>query len=191
MLRIRDNHPTDKKQWFSFDARTNSIRAYYKRTFAVANRKGYGFKINNYVVIRKFKGDNTDRIRWINGSRRNLQNNGRKCLAVQANSNTDNRYVIFYNCNNNLSQGWRLDQRGEIMTKQPLADGRKFQIRSKMSGARAIEVREHIGAYQYRLRMRTYFPANDKQWFFFDRRSRTIRSQWRKNYAISNRRGQF
>jgi len=189
MLRIRDNFPTDRKQWFAFDSRTNSIRAFYKRSFALANRRGYGFRINNYVVMRKFRGDNTDRIRWYNGSRRNLQNNGRKCLDVHGNRNVDNRHVIFYNCHNGLNQGWTLDQKGETYSKQPLPDRRRFQIRTKLSGGRAVEVREHIGGHQYRLRIKTYFPANDKQWFTFDRRSRTIRSWWRKNYAISNQRG--
>lgn len=126
--------------------------------------------------MRAFKGDNTDRIRWINGSRRNIQNNGRKCLDVHGRSNTDNRHVIFYNCHNGSNQGWKLDQRGEISPRQPLGDRVKFQIRSRMSSGRTVTVTEHIGGHQYRLRIKTYFPADIKQWFFFDRRSRTIRS---------------
>lgn len=141
--------------------------------------------------MRPYKGDNTDRIRWTGGSRRNLQNNGRKCLDVHGKSNTDNRYTIFYNCHNGANQGWKLDQQREIATRQPLNDRVKFRIRTKMSGGRAITVTEHIGGHQYRLRIRKYFPADDKQSFFFDRRSKTIRSWTKKNYAISNQRGQF
>jgi hypothetical protein len=190
-LRIRDNFPGNKKQWFVFDGRTNSIRAFSNRNLAIANRLGYKWAPGHYAVVRPYRRDGYSGIRWYAGSRRNIQNNGRYCLDVQSGSNTDGRYVLFYKCHNGLNQAWILEQRGERSTTPPLNDNQRFQIRTKMTGGRAVTITEHIGGHQYRLRIKTYFPADIKQWFYFDRRTGTIRSQWRRNYAISNQRGQF
>jgi hypothetical protein len=58
-----------------------------------------------------------------------------------------------------------------------------------MATFRALYWAEHIGGSQFRLRIRNNQPKENKQWFVFDRRSRTIRTFSRRNYAVSNQRG--
>jgi len=189
-LRIRDNHPADKLQWFVFDRRSNSIRAWSRRNFALANQRGYGFRIGVAATMRQFDNSNTVRIRWYNGSVRNLRNNGQKCLDVHGRSNTDNRHVIFWNCHNGANQGWILDQSGETYRRHPF-NGRKFQLRSRMSSNRALAWYSHIGGHQYRLVIQNVLKPDNKQWWSFDIRTRTIRAWSKRSYAISNQRGQF
>lgn len=189
-LRIHWHNPYDNNQWFVFDGRTQTIRSWKRRNYVIGNQLGYGFRINVAANIRPYTGSNQDRIRWYSGSRRNIQNNGKKCLDVHGKSNTDNRHVIFYNCHNGLNQAWWVDQRHKTWPRQPLNDGVKFQLRSRMSGGRALKYAEHIGGHQYRLRIQDHKPFDTKQWFFFDRRTRTIRPVNRRNFAISNQRGQ-
>jgi len=55
---------------------------------------------------------------------------------------------------------------------------------------RALFWHEHIGGYQYRLRIRDNNPYNNKQWWRFDSRTKTIRSEARRNFALSGQRGQ-
>lgn len=45
-----------------------------------------------------------------------------------------------------------------------------------MAGFRALFVNEHIGGGQYRLRIHNDKCKDKRQWFTFDKRSRTIRS---------------
>jgi hypothetical protein len=188
-LRIRDNNPTCNKQWFTFDRRTNTIRAWSRRNYAIANQKGYGFRIGVAATIRPYTGDNTERIQWHGGSRRNIRNNGAKCLDVHGKSNTHHRHVIFWNCHNGLNQAWYIDQRGILYRRAPLPNGRKFQIRSRMSTNRALFWHEHIGGHQFRLRIHNNQPFNPRQWWIFDHRTRSVRANGRRNYAISNQRG--
>lgn len=39
-LRIQDHNPVDKRQWFVFDARTNTVRSHSKRGYVLANQLG-------------------------------------------------------------------------------------------------------------------------------------------------------
>ena len=55
-----------------------------------------------------------------------------------------------------------------------------------MAQSRAIFWHEHIGAGQYRLRIRNTNPANNRQWFIHDSRTHTIRSWADRRRAISN-----
>lgn len=110
-LRIQWHNPYDKQQWFTFDSRTQTIRAFSRRSYVIGNQLGYQFRINVAAAIRPYTGINQDRIRWYSGSRRNIRNNGQKCLDVHGKSNTDQRYVIYYNCHNGLNQAWWIDQR--------------------------------------------------------------------------------
>jgi hypothetical protein len=89
-----------------------------------------------------------------------------------------------------MNQAWKVDQVGVKYAKQPLNDGVEFQIRSNMDSGRALIWREHIGGNQYRLRIRDNSPWDSKQWFIFDKRSRTIRPKDKRNYAISVQAGQ-
>ena len=188
-LRIRDNNPENNRQWWTFDDRTKTIRAWARRNYVIANRQGYRFRINVPVTARPYRNENYQRIRWYGGRYRNIRNNAHKCLEVQSRRNVQNQPVIFYNCHNGLSEAWYLDQQGISYPKQPLPDGRRFQIRSRMSTNRALFWREHIGSYQYQLRIRDHWPGEGKQWFFFDRRTRTIRAAEKRSYVIANRQG--
>lgn len=175
--RIQAHDPTNKRQWWTFDSRTRTVRPILRRNYVLANQRGVQFRINYAAVIRVYKGsDNTVQTRWYNGSRRNVQNNGRKCMQVHGNVNRHWRHVIFYNCNNNLSQAWYIDQRGPLYRRHPYRDGVKFQIRTKMGSGRSIFWYNHIGSNQWHLRLQTHQPFNGKQWFIFDRRTQSVRA---------------
>jgi len=55
------------------------------------------------AVVRPFENDNTVRIKWVEGSVRNLQNNGGMCLDVAGVSNTYHAWVTFWDCHNGLN----------------------------------------------------------------------------------------
>lgn len=189
-LRIQWHDSYDKNQWFVFDSRTKTIRAWSRRSYMIANQWNYKFRIGVAATIRPYTGSNYDKIRWYSTSRRNIQNNGRKCLAVHGASNTDQRYVTFWNCANSLHMAWWIDQRHKSWPRQPLKDGVRFQIRTRMRSKRSLFWHEHIGGTQYRLRIHNHQPWNLRQWWFFDRRTRTIRPIQKRNFVISNQRGQ-
>jgi hypothetical protein len=188
-LRIQDHNPDDKRQWFTFDSRTQTIRSYYKRGYALANQAGQGFNVNVAAVIRPYTGHNTEKSQWHSGSKRNIRNNGGKCLDVHGGSNTHNRHVIFWHCHDGLNQAWMIDQTQNSYTKAPLADGVKFQLRSKMANGKAVSWHEHIGGNQYRLRLQNHASFSDNQWFVFDQRTQSIRAFSKRIYAISNQDG--
>jgi len=189
-LRIQNNNPDDKKQWWSFDMRTRTVRCFYRRGFALSNQKGQAYKIGVAAVARQFTGEVYQRIKWIDRTRRTIQNIRGKCLDVHGGSNTNKRHVIFWNCHNGLNQGWKIDQLGFKYPRQPLGDNVRFQIKSQMKYHRALFYKEHIGGQQYRLRIRDNNPENVKQWWIFNRRTRTIRAANNRNMVIANQAGQ-
>jgi hypothetical protein len=189
-LRIHWNNPYDAKQWFIFDSRTNTIRANAKRSHCIANQLNTKFRINVATAVRPYRGINQDKIRWYSTSKKNIQNNGKKCLDVHGGSNTDNRHVIFYNCHNGLNQAWWIDQKTKTWPRQPLKDGVRFQLKSRMAGGRALFTAEHIGGQQYRLRIQDNKAFDKNQWFIFDKRTNSIRSDSKRSMAISNQAGQ-
>jgi len=188
-LRIQNNNPSDRRQWWSFDARTKTIRQYYRRSFALSNQRGYKYRINVAAVSRQYVAEVYQRMRWIDKPRRTIQMIRGKCLDVHGGRNTHRRHVIFWNCHNGANQGWKIDQKGWTYPRQPLGDGVKFQIKSQMKTNRALFWKEHIGGNQFRLRIRDNNPENNRQWFVFNRRTRTIRAYARRSHAISNQSG--
>ena len=156
-----------------------------KRTFAISNRQNYQFKIKQYVVIRKWIGETYQRLSYFPGSRRNLRNPSGKCLGLYANSDSNNRHLIFTHCTNHAALGWTLDRKGTYFPRYPLRDGKRFQIKTIMKSKRALYYAEHIGSHQYRLRIQNSNPYDVKQWFTFDWRTRTIRPSSNKNFAVS------
>jgi hypothetical protein len=96
-------------------------------------------------------------------------------------------YTTFWNCHNGANQAWYLDRKSFVYPRQPLRDGQRFMIKSRMRGNKVLFFREHIGHNQYRLRIRTSNPSDYRQWFTFDRRTRTIRAYSWRGHAISNR----
>jgi hypothetical protein len=187
-LYLFDNNPYMKRQWFTFDSRTHTIRSIANRRYTV-----YATHFNNNAYARMivFSNKPTQFMQWHEGSRRNIRTNRKRCLDVQSGSDTHMRHIIFYNCHNGLNQGWWIDQSGAQFRKQPFSNGIKFQIRSRMAGNRALYHHyQHIGSHQYRALIRASLPGEDRQWWIFDSRTRSIRAHTRRNYAISNQYGQ-
>lgn len=154
-LRIRTHNPGNNKQWFIFDQRTNTIRTMANRKMAISiqaggnNWFGYGYG----GVVRPYKGQNTQLVRWYRGAYKNIRDIGVRCLDVHGGHDHENRYTIWYKCHNGANQKWRIDTKGVSYPMQPLASGVKFQIRSRMAENRALYAAEHIGGNQYRLRI--------------------------------------
>jgi hypothetical protein len=107
-LRIRNNKPKDNKQWFVFDKRSRTIRAWSKRGHAISNQNGQRFRIGRAAVIRPYINSVFQRLAFYTGSRRNIRNNGAKCLDVHGGANRHMRHTTFWNCHNGLNQAWFL-----------------------------------------------------------------------------------
>jgi hypothetical protein len=185
-LRIRDNNPEDDKQWFVFDRRTHTIRASAQRNLALSNQQGQQYRVDVAAVMRPWRKEPFQRISYYSGTRRNIRNNGQKCLDVHGGSNTDNRHVIFWHCHNGLNQAWYLDRTLIKYNKYPENDGTLFQIKTGMKSRRALFMSEHIGGNQFRLRIRDNKPKDNKQWFVFDQRTHTIRAASDRKLTLSN-----
>jgi len=179
----------DNRQWFTFDYRTKTVRAWAKRGYALSGRQGGRFRRGQLVVIRPYKGQNDQKIVWYKGSRKNVRFYNKVCMDVHGAVNKHNRWVVYWSCHNGLNQAWYVDQTKYSYPRQPIADGTRFQIKSNMAGFRALFWNEHIGGGQYRLRIRNDSCKNNRQWFTFDKRSRTIRAYASRSMAISNQAG--
>ena len=190
-LRVQNNNPYDNKQWFVFDWRTKSIRPAANRKFVMSILKNSNnWKYYHYAaVVRAYKGEALQKMRWFKGSRRNIRDQGVRCLDVHGNSDTNRRHVHWYKCTNGLNQGWMIDRKGYNYPDYPLANGVKFQIRSRMQGNKALFWKEHIGGHQYRLRIQAHDPENKNQWWVFDSRTRTVRPLLKRTYCLANRKG--
>jgi len=68
-LRIQNNNPYDSRQWFVFDWRTRSIRAWADRSKAMAIQiGGNNWYHNGYAaVVRPFRRDALQKMRWFEG----------------------------------------------------------------------------------------------------------------------------
>jgi len=71
-LRIRDNNPENNKQWWTFDDRTKTIRAWARRSYALSNQRGYQYRINVAANIRQYRNEYYQKIKWIGGRYRNI-----------------------------------------------------------------------------------------------------------------------
>lgn len=56
-LRIRSNTPSDIKQWWVFDSRTHTIRAFGDRRLVISNQEGYLYYNGYAAVAREWKGE--------------------------------------------------------------------------------------------------------------------------------------
>jgi hypothetical protein len=142
------------------------------------------------IVIRQFKGQPTQKIMWLNTSRGNVRFGGKMCLDIHGGQIVNNRHIIYWNCHKGLNQAWYVDQTGFTYPKQPIKDGVRFQIKSRMAHFRALFWDNQISSGQFQLRIRNDQSKDNKQWFIFDKRTRTIRAFSDKKLAISNRAGQ-
>lgn len=88
----------------------------------------------------------------------------------------NNRNVVWYWNKNAPAQRWNIDTRNVHFPRYPLRDGRRFQIKTRMSGNRALYAAENRGGHNGRLlRIRDSAPWDNAQWFAFDWRTKTIR----------------
>jgi hypothetical protein len=190
-LRIRDTNPGNNKQWFIFDWRTRSIRPQANRKLAISIQNGGNnwFYYHYAAVVKPFKGEQLQKIRWFNGARQNIRDIGVRCLDVHGNSNSNNRHVHWYKCHKGLNQSWYIDQKGITYPKQPLASGIRFQIRSRMKQHRALYQAQHMGGGQHYLRIQDHNPDDKKQWWTFDARTNTVRAFYRRSHVLANRKG--
>jgi hypothetical protein len=102
-LRIRNNNPGDNKQWFVFNSRTHTIRTWSDRRQVIANQVGQGFIVGKAAVVRPWKSENFQKIQWHGGSKRNIRNNGGKCLDVWGGKNVNLQHLTFWDCHNGLN----------------------------------------------------------------------------------------
>jgi hypothetical protein len=188
-LRIQNNDPYDVKQWWVFDNRTHTIRSASNRNLVISVQVG-GTNPTYYsyaAVARKFiSGDVLNQMRWYGGKYKNIRDVMERCADVNGASDSHHNHIIFHKCHNGKNQGWNIDTEGHNYPKFPLADGAKFQIKSRMAYNRALYMAEDIGGSQYRLRIRDNFPGDKLQWFTFDSRTNSIRAWNNRNLALAN-----
>jgi len=117
-------------------------------------------------------------------------------LDVHGGHNHNGRHVIFWNCHNGPNQGWTLVRTSSLSVvvkyeEPPLRDGKLFQLRTQLNPRnRALFMDPRSsGNGQYPLRIRTHQPWCWRQWWTFDRRTKTIRQAHRRQYAISREYG--
>jgi hypothetical protein len=189
-LRIRNNNPSDNRQWFVFDHRTRSIRAWSDKSKAMSNQSGYGLRKGVAAVVRPFKDMINQKIAFYGGAKQNVRALNNLCLDVWHARNSHHMHTTWWTCHNGMNQAWTIDTKGVKYPEQPLRDGVKFQIKSRMATNRALYWKEHIGGNQFRLRIRNDEPEDLNQWFLFDSRTRTIRSWNKRSHVISNQAGQ-
>jgi hypothetical protein len=129
-------------------------------------------------------------IGYFRGARKNIRNGGGLCLDVAGGKNKNNQHLTFWPCHNGLNQAWFLDTRGIKYPLNPIRDGIKFQIKTRMAENRALFWHEAIAGGQFRLRIRNNNPANNKQWWIFSSRTHTVRAWADRRQVISNQDGQ-
>jgi hypothetical protein len=185
-LRIRNNAPWNLKQWFVFDWRTRTIRAQGNRRLAISiqygqrdwNRNGYN------AVVRYYRNnDQYQRLRWFGSTRRTIRDQGKRCLDVHGGSNTNNRHVIWWKCHNGANQGWIIDRQGTKFPAYPIRDGTRFLVRTRLPSRRPIA---WVGGY---MRLVNNDPYNARQWWVWDTRTKTLRSNASRGYALDIRGG--
>lgn len=130
-LRIRNHMPADNNQWWTFDSRTRTIRSVSKQNFVFSVQAGKGYKNGAHAVIRPWASQHTQKSHFWRGARKNIRNNGGMCLDVHGAKNTQHRHVTWHHCHNGANQGWMLDTQGVTFPRQPLRDGRRFQIKTR------------------------------------------------------------
>jgi len=193
-VRVQDNNPYDKKQWWVYDGRTHTIRCHKQRTWALRIRMHAfpdpnDFRNGQYAVVSPYRGQVREEMLWHEGQRQNLRNHAKLCLHLS--QNHISTPVLFYTCDNHQGQGWSLDQMKWTKTKYPVADNVRFQIRSQMAGGRGLTWWTHIGGEQYDLRILDHNPAEAQAWWVIDSRTRSVRADTKRDFAISTQRGQL
>lgn len=124
-VRIRDNFPRDSKQWWVFDSRTKTIRAFSMQNFVLCIQSGMNWNQGSSVVTRVYKGDNSQWIRW-DAKKGHVKNHKKMCMDVKGGANKQNQPLIWWKCHGMINQQWYIDQEGFKYPPQLHADGVRF-----------------------------------------------------------------
>jgi len=181
-LRIRDNASYDLRQWWVFDSRTHTIRAFSDRNMVISNQEGLGWRIGGAAVVRPWKNEYYQQMLYINNQITDLRGS---CLDVWGKADTHHNYLTFWTCHNGDNQKWNIDETAEELPQYPLRDGQRFQIKSSLLKEHVIYPLDHLGNNMYRLREKMNEPYDDKQWWIFDSRTKTIRYDKDKTKCIA------
>ena len=189
-MRVQKFNPYDNKQWFIFNWRTKTIRyAANARMVVSIQINGNNWNANYAAVVRQYRGQMLQKVRWFSGTRRTIRDVGQRCLDLP--SMSPNYPVYWKKCHGGQNQGWYIDRKGMNYPKQPLRPGVKFQIKSIHSwGLRALfKSSSHMGGGQYYAMIQDSNPADRNQWMTFDLRTQSIRMFYARNMCVGNRVG--
>jgi len=189
-VQTREDDQFKVEQYWTFDKRTMTIREAARPNFAISLRRGMTFSNyqNDWIVTRPYDGKG-QKIRW-DKKRQTFRNPAGHCLYDPNRGQSANQHPRWHFCmSKNPAFKLSIEEQQEFKNFFPLTDDVKFQIRTKMSSHRALTVREHIGGYQYILRMKWSNPMDSNQYFSFDKRTHTIRQAGNRNMAIGSRIG--
>lgn len=197
-LRIQNSNANNKRAWFIFDIRTRTMRAAINRSLVVSNQAGQGFNIGRAAVVRRWRGEQQQRLHFYSGCFKNVRNDKGKCLDVVGRRNANNQPVTFWNCHTGENQSWAISQIKLLKVKDhetkdgrfPVRDGVKFMIRSEMPGHRMLYSNERYDSNRARrVRIRDFDAHVLTAYWVFDSRTNTIRSAHYRNWVLSNQRG--
>lgn len=186
-LQLSNLNLKNKKGLWTFDSRTGTIRAWTNRGFALSAQSGSDSSTDAAAVLRKYVG-NDQQIKFFGGPKQNLRNNAGLCLDVG--QDVHKSQVFWKKCINGPQQGFslatlRVIKNYTLKPENPLKDGKRFLIRSRMSKRRMLVAAEDIGDSQLRLRIVDINPRNQQAFFQFDSRTHTIRQAVNKKLALS------
>jgi hypothetical protein len=118
----------------------------------------------------------------------NIINEKGKVIEVHGGHDLENRNVIVWNKHNGISQQWDIvyvDQqkaeptKGQMSTKWGFIVERPFYIVSELDSNRHFT---QLSGHRYAI-IKTP-NGNRSQKFYFDQRTRTIRTQWNTGYSL-------
>lgn len=132
------------------------------------------------------------RLEYYSGNNKNLRNDKGFCLAVSEGKDENNTPLIFTKCLDKSSEGWGISALKIVEVqehKQPLHDGSKFLLRSRIKGGKLVYYANEISKKQYQLKARSLTRNLNKAYWVFDSRTNTIRAANKRSFAISNQQG--
>lgn len=185
IAKIRSN-VWDWRAWFVYDPRTRSIRLAHKPQFALANMQGVGFKKGYNAVFRSYANERSKETFTV-FSKRNILNLGLQCLTPSSYRTDEGNTVIWWKCNDHKTQQW---QRGvKVPFDKFFGDHSKkrFQLELNMDGNRKIYLSKARNGSEHIAKI--HKSENTwRSWFVYDVRTKSIRLEHNRNFALSNER---
>jgi len=189
-IRMYHDAPWDLKQWWFFNRRTRTIRPVTKRSHSITVYDGNNEwpRLSKYAILTRYRRKSNKpwyyQATYFSGRYNNIRNPSGFCLSMWANNARISGYAAWKLCTRSASMNWRLDRRGVRYPRYPLRDGRKFQIKSRLSKRRALIYYNRSG-HQWYLRIQNNNPYNIKQWWVFDWRTKSIRAAGNISLVVS------